>query len=251
MTILVLGDSNTFGLELPDLPPYLPNEWGNECFDLSKGKMVALAPSEMAWPALLGKLRDESVVNHSLVGGSNDRIFRRAMAETIELKYDLVICAWTTLARFDIMFKQKELPVTINSPWIFKNLPWLDDYMKHHYDGLHVFERAIAQVIALQNHFKQLGQRYLFVDSMPVWPHSRNTQQIYLSLNNLNANSDIHRLTDQYYANIDRAYYPGFPEKNLMTWTRNIPKAPNGHMSAAAHQLVAERLHRYLLEIGF
>jgi lysophospholipase L1-like esterase len=245
MTILVLGDSNTFGLELPDLPPYLPNEWGNEYFDPTKGKQITLDPSQMAWPALLGQLRNETVVNHSLVGGSNDRIFRRAMSETVEFKYDLVICAWTALARFDIVFKQKELPVTINSPWIFKNLPWLDDYIKHHYNGLHVFERAIAQVIALQNHFKQIRQPYLFVDSMPVWPQPRN-----LLLNNVNTDSSIHRLTDQYYANIDCAGYPGFPTENLMSWTRNIPKAPNGHMSAAAHQLVAERLHRYLLEIG-
>jgi hypothetical protein len=233
MTILVIGDSNTFGYELPDLPNCDTDWFGNEYFDINQRKKIQLSPSKLAWPALLGRLRGEPVDNLSLIGGSNDRIFRLAVSTLIKQKYDLVICAWTSLPRFDLKFQGKELAFTSNTPGLLKNLPWLNDYLNHHYDEYHMFEKTLNQILTLQNHFKLIDQKFLFLDSMKIWFFPK-----------------VGMLIRTYEELIDKKYYPTFWQDDLMDWTKQFSTMPKGHMSVEAHQAVANRLQQYLLEIG-
>jgi hypothetical protein len=233
MTILVLGDSNTFGYELPDLPKQDIGWFGNEYFDLNQAKTIKIWPSQLSWPSQLGLLRKEEVNNLSVVGGSNDRIFRLAVSETVARNYDLVICAWTSLPRFDITYQDRELPFTANTPGLLKKMPWLNDYFKNHYSDKHMFERTINQILALQNHFKLIGQKFLFVDSIQIWFFP-----------------GIHDMIKPYVSLIDKKYYPTFWEDDFFSWTQHLPTQPGGHMSVEAHWTVAQRIYQYLLEIG-
>lgn len=232
MTILVIGDSNSFGLELPDVPTRTTTELGNEYFDGRTAQIQPLSPSQLAWPALLGKHRNEPVVNLSLIGGSNDRIFRVAMQETIDQHYSLVICAWTAMSRFDLIYQGKELPLTANSLILLKRMPWLNDYIKNHYEDDHQFEKQFGQLIALQNHFRIMGQKYLFINSCETWFYPGVFEYL---------NKSQHL--------IQTKNYPGFPHEHMLKWTEHIPTCPGGHMSEQAHQHVAKRLHDYLNEI--
>lgn len=237
-TILTIGDSNTFGLELPDLPTNAPNEWGNEYFNTKTGRMDVLLPSNLAWPVELGRLRNKSVVNLSLPGASNDRTFRLAVSETVKHKYDLVVCAWTALARYDLIYKDREFPFTANSLWTLNQMPWLNDYLKYHHNEFHMFERLITQVIALQNHFKQINQPYLFVDTGT--PFSGNQWFFPKAPTHL----------ESYVKQLDLTYYLGFSEEHFFTWTKHCPPMPHGHLSQEAHKFIANKLHNYLLDIG-
>ena len=66
MKILVIGDSFSYGEELPGVDYYNP----------STG---ILNPSVNAWPSVLGKMIGATVTNLSIPAGSNDRIFRLAI----------------------------------------------------------------------------------------------------------------------------------------------------------------------------
>jgi hypothetical protein len=229
MTILVIGDSNSFGLELPDVPATVTTELGNEYFDNRVAQILPLAPSQLAWPELLGKLQNTPVVNLSLIGGSNDRIFRMAMTETVDQQYSLVICAWTAMPRFDLFYQGKDLPFTVNSLVLLKRMPWLNDYIKHHYDDNHQFDKQFAQVIALQNHFRTIGQKYLFINSCETWFYPG----VFARLN-------------KFENLIQVKNYPGFPHEHMLTWTEHIPVCPGGHMSVDGHKYVAKKIHDYL-----
>ena len=73
MKILVIGDSFSYGEELPGVDYYNP----------STG---ILNPSVNAWPSVLGKMIGATVTNLSIPAGSNDRIFRLAIDNSIKEK---------------------------------------------------------------------------------------------------------------------------------------------------------------------
>jgi hypothetical protein len=232
MTILVVGDSVSFGAELPDQPPDFtlrPNR--QEWFDRQANQIKPLRPSQYAWPALLGQLLAQPVVNLSLIGGSNDRIFRVAMTESMNRTYDLIICAWTALARFDLYYQDRELPFAVNSPWVIDDHPWLKTFLTDHYHEAQMLERWTAQLVALESYFKLKGQQYLFLNSMNQWVGI--DQPTYL---------------DRFNKNIDTNYYI---QQDMYGMTQQYPHGPGGHPLEQAHEFIADRVMERLLQTGF
>lgn len=232
MTILVVGDSVSFGAELSDQPPDFtlrPNR--QEWFDQRTNQIKPLRPSQLAWPALLGQRLAQDVVNLSLIGGSNDRIFRVAMTESMNHTYDLVICAWTALARFDFYYQDRELPFAANSPWVIDDHPWLKTFLTDHYNETQMLERWTAQLVALESYFKLKGQQYLFLNSMNQW--FEIDQPAHL---------------DRYNKNIDTNYYI---QQDMYGMTQQYPHGPGGHPLEQAHEFIADRVMERLLQTGF
>jgi hypothetical protein len=231
MTILVVGDSLSFGAELSDQPPDRKlranrQEW----FDEKANEIKPLTPSQSAWPALLGKLLNQDVVNLSLIGGSNDRVFRIAMTESMTQQYDLIVCAWTAVARFDFYYQGRELPFTANCSWVIDQHPWLRNYLTDHYNEEQMLERWIAELVALQSYFKFKGQEYLFLNSTNQW-HQLDQPKYRANFTN-NIDADRYILED------------------IHSITRDLPRGPGGHTLEQGHELVAQRVYEHLLKTG-
>jgi lysophospholipase L1-like esterase len=214
MKLLVIGDSFAHGLELPDCPMF------------SYDTVFPPAPSKYSWPALL----EASVTNLSIPGGSNSRIFRMVIDETIKNKYDLVICQWTEVSRLDLVKDNEDFPVTANSKWLHNNVPWIKEYYAEYYNEDQQYQTWLAQVVTLQNHFKYLNQQYLFV-SMQGIP---------------DINLKFNHLVNQ----IDSKYYLGWPTDGLTEWMGDCPKGPGGHPLELGHQRIAEHINEHIRNLG-
>lgn len=225
--ILVLGDSTTFGAELSDLPVRRFGVYGNDYRD-DNGETKYAAPSNLAWPSLLAQKLGAEVCNLGLIGGSNDRIFRLAIGQTVLQKWDLVICAWTSVDRFDITDGKKDLAVSVNCDWGFS---WIKDFVATHYNRGRADVNFVTKLIALQSYFAQRQQPYLFVKS--------------LHINFDGAAAALHR-------NLDLSFCVDW-NSDFYTWACNDPRGSDGHLLEQGHCTVADRLCHYLrqLQIGF
>jgi len=224
--ILTLGDSFTFGLELPDCP--------------SVEDSYEFLPSKFAWPNQLAKQLGQGVVNLSMPGGSNDRIFRLAMAESVAKKHDIIICAWTSLTRIDIKYNGKDFPVTLNSgKWHSDKLPWINDFYKFSYDEHHFAESWLAKLVALQDYFKYNNQKYLFL----------NMQQVGILPGFLGVNA-VTKFVD-FESKIDRNFYIGWPDESMVEWMADCPRGPGGHPLQLGHERIADKIYEHIKNLGW
>ena len=212
MKLLVIGDSFTHGLELPDCPMH--------------DGSVTSAPSKFSWARLLANDLNADLVNLSIPGGSNTRIFRLAMDESIKNSYDLVICQWTEIARIDWQKNNKDYPVSANSIWLHKQEPTIKDYYKNFYNDNHSMQTWLTQVVALQNHFKQRKQPYLFVSMQGFKNISDRFQHIAEC--------------------VDPEQYIGWPHEGFTEFMGDCPKGPGGHPLELGHQRIAEHVKKYI-----
>ena len=234
MKILAIGDSFTYGSELPDASVVAG----------TGANLIYEHPSELAWPSLLAKQLNGTVNNLGLPGGSNSRIFRLAVSELVKEEYDLIICAWTHLARIDIMHNGKEFPCTINTPqWVTRDVPWISDYYKISYDEMHAAETWLTQLITLQDFFKYRNQRYIFlnIEGAGIFPG-------FLGIKNINRVIPRFRgLVSQ----IDKKYYMGWPEAGMVDWMGDCAKGPGGHPLELGHERIADKINEHIRNIGW
>lgn len=133
--ILTLGDSFTYGDELPDR-------------------------MRQAWPALLGVHLDQPVTNLGWPGTCNDSIVRKLLTHTSQHKYDLVVIGWTTPNRFEVWNDRISGPDTVMPD---SKLPWATDYYRYSYNTQYAWERWINQVVLVQEYLISRKQPYLFI----------------------------------------------------------------------------------------
>ena len=230
MTILVIGDSFSFGLELPDLPNVHLSWQGNSYWDYDTDKFISVAPSQLAWPSLLGKQLGIPVENLSLPGSSNDRIFRKAMLYSMLKKYSLVICAWTSVDRFDFTWKGEELQLSASNH--MPMLPWFKEFVTDHYDPIVAFQRWFSLMIALQAFFKSTNQPYLFVNAVhPLIPFESLTVDHKSLLIN-------HQIDHDNYIDWEHSFFD---------WCQGLPFGPRGHFLEEGHRLVASRICDFII----
>ena len=218
MKILAVGDSFTYGSELPDIP--------------TTGKVWVNRPpaSLFAYPAVLATQLGAKVTNLSMPDGSNSRIFRAVLNESIKNTYDLIICGWTEISRLDLQLHGVDFPAN-NSPFTTNNIPWMKDYYKSHYNDDHAYATWLPQIIALQNHFKLHNQRYLFLNMQGI-------DSIDAKFNHL-------------LKEIDTKYYPGWHQQGMTDWMGDCPKGPGGHPLELGHQRIAEHVKKHIRNLGW
>lgn len=222
MTILVLGDSTAFGAELGDLPDTRNGfgYYGNDYADLN-GNRKTTKPSQLAWPALLGQQLNVNIDNLSIIGGSNERMYRLAVEQTSKKSYGLVVCAWTGMGRLDLQYNGTDIAVSSQCCFDFD---WIKSYTAQHYNLLADTKKWLIHLITLQSYFKQRKQPYLFVRSQSSVNFSELT---YLS-DQIDINNCMYWNTDMY------------------TKTKNHPRGNQGHMLEQSHQIVAQDISQLI-----
>lgn len=223
MKILVLGDSSTFGAELSDLPAKHFGPHGNDYVD-SNGLPKISPPSQSAWPALLAQQLGCEVSNQSLVGGSNDRMFRLAIEQTLLDRWDLVICAWSAVDRFDLATGNRDLVLSVNCHFDFN---WIKQFVALHYTSERADENFVIKLIALQSYFAYKKQPYLFVKSCAI--------NLHPSVKALHNEIDL-----TYCVDWDRHFYD---------WTSQDPRGPDGHFLEQGHRTVADKMYQYVRDL--
>lgn len=225
MTILVIGDSISFGLELSDLPTRHAGLFGKEYWDSNAEALVPMTTSRLAWPQLVATAMNQDLENLSQVGASNQRIHRLAVSQSLKKSYTLIICAWTTITRFEVAYQGQSCPVTAGNPkW-----DWVKNYYADHYDENLEIERFYANLLTLQSFFKQHNQSYLFVRA--ISDNLKFQKPIIGQLSNL----------------IDRTHCEFWNESmNEFCRKAHVPFGPGSHFLEQGHQLVAERIINFL-----
>jgi lysophospholipase L1-like esterase len=216
MTVLAVGDSVSFGLELSDL-------------DLVPENARHITPSQLAYPNLLADKLGTDCKNLSLIGGSNDRTFRVTVDQILQRRYDLVICNWTSIGRFDFTYHKQDIALTVaTSPWQIEEFPWFKSFIADHYDPDQMIQRFFANVVALQALLEQLEQPYIFANGCSV-PTILNQHQ-------------AGHVNQAKYVAWGTSFYHWCKEQELAF-------GPQGHFLEAGHELVADRLYTIVKEL--
>lgn len=204
------------------------------------------------WPKILGDLAGVTVVNESETGGSNDMMFRKALSLTVTKSYDLVLIAWTDIARTEVYFNEPiesnrlpdELisekfhrvqgpgPVSVSHNW--SDLPWIEKYYGMHYNERYLLERWIHQAVTLQEYFKAKQQAFVYVSNFG------NTQY-------LKSHTDIPMLKM-----LDvKSWIGNWPGSTLREWGVPVGIHKHGHFTLDAHKHIARKIHEHIRNRGW
>jgi hypothetical protein len=232
MTVLAVGDSVSFGYELGDLPGAV---YGvvNQYLDLGTMKPTPMGPSQWAFPQLMANRMGTDCENLSLIGGSNDRTFRIVADLVLRQRYDLVVCSWTGIDRFDFVYQGQDIALNVaTSDWQSRQFPWLKTYVADHYSPVHMRQRFYAQLIALQLLLQQLDQPYIFVNG---------------------CGSASMALADPQYQPYTRhintaGYYQHTTDLTVICEQQGFARGQYGHFLQAGHEYVADQLYTFALE---
>jgi hypothetical protein len=231
MTILAVGDSFTFGLELSDLPSNAMDLFGNYLDDTNQNPRPA-EPSKLAWPSLLANTLGHDVVNISTPGASNDWIFKKTVEHVLKNRYDFVICAWTTIDRYNFSYQQQELQLSASNRSVTDWFPWFKDFVTDHHDFKISYDTWICRIVTLEAFLKQHQQPYLFANAMS--PHMfYDSGDLCSSFGN-----DVNLFFDQ-SRYID--WWSGFDK-----WCQQYPTGKYGHFLEDGHRHVASRVHKFI-----
>lgn len=225
--ILVLSDSVGFGAELSDLPTKEFGPHGNNYWDPISKSWVLVKPSALAWPALLAKQLACEVDNLSLIGGSNDRIFRLAVGYTVSKQYDVIICAWTATDRLDLSYQEQDLAISLNAGW-HRTFDWIKSFVDQHWDPVKADINFVTKLLTLQSFFADRQQKYLFVKSIPI----------LLTPSALKLSQEI-----------DTAHCVDW-HCSMQQWAEHCSQGPGGHPLEQGHEIIADMIYREL-EIRF
>lgn len=212
MKILAIGDSFTYGDELPY-------------------RLTA------SWPALVEKTFKCSVRNLGTPGGSNDRFIRQIFEEY--KNYDLIILSWTHPGRFEVNIDGKL--TSISSGIAEKiHLDWATEYYKKYYSNFDAHFKWVTQMLMLQSFFKQTGQKYIFCNTFGTnRTLSQLEQEEYLPI--------MRKMLDD----VDSTYYIDGHKFGMLDWVENCPVAPRGHPLELGHQRIAGRINEHIRNLGW
>lgn len=219
--IYCIGDSFTFGAELPD-------------------SIDGENPSKFSWPALLGNMFQTETINLGKQACSNARIIKRAIDITLSKRAFLIIIAWSDPSRMDFLDNDG-----VFSIWPGRNTLRMEgsraDLVKKitslHTDLTENWNQRqwLRQVLLLQNFLNNNNQKYIMVQShMSQWTNWNYKDQ----------NKDLTQ-------HIDETYFPGWPYEGFTEWAYGTKEGPGGHFLEDGHNIIAQKLYAHIGRFGW
>lgn len=219
--IYCIGDSFTFGAELPDT-------------------MDGKSPSQLAWPELLGNMLGTTSVNLGKQACSNARILKRTLDVTLSKQADLIVIAWSDPNRVDFLDNDG-----VFSVWPGRNSQRMEKLRSDiavRLTAMHTdktdnwHQRAwLRNVILLQNFLVSNKQKYIMVQShMSQWSNWNYKDQ----------NLDLTQ-------HIDAEFFPGWPYEGFTEWAYGTLEGPGGHFLEDGHNIIAHKLYAHIGRFGW
>lgn len=222
--IYCIGDSFTFGAELPDI----------------KGEPTGLVHSQLAWPTLLGQHLSRSVTNLGHQGTGNTRVLKRTMDCVFKGDAELIIVAWPSPDRIEWCDEEG-----IYDIWPGRNIRWMPGRRKemvekatHDYNtevDHWSYRRWLRNIILLQSFLRSNNQQYIMFQTHL----SQRWNELWI-----NRDQDLIK-------HIDTTYFIGWPTTGLTEWMGDCPKGPHGHPLELGHQRVAEKVYEHIRNFGW
>lgn len=218
MKLLAIGDSFTYGEDLPD--------------------------RNDAWPYVLGRQLGYEVTNRGVRGIGNDYMVLTAVQEA--KNYDLVVIAWSSFARMVIADEYgifSAWPGARSEPWL-RDAPWRKDiinYFNRYYDDTYLYQQHLTNIVLLQQYFKSTSQRYIMLDAF------LNNQMRHLD-------TELQKQIDPTYypgwpnETMSEWTYNVLDKNEFAT---PLPGQAVGHFLAPGHQVVADKIYEHIRHLGW
>ena len=219
--IYCIGDSFTFGAELPDA-------------------LATCRPSKSAWPYMLGLKLNKPVENLGHQGTGCTRVIKRAMDCVFKGDAEIIIIAWPNANRiewcdeqgvFDIWPARQSELMPDERVDIIKQVT--RDWSEHtdHWN----YRRWLRNIILLQTFFKANNQKYIMLQT-------QGTTEL------TNVWVDIDR---DLFKHVDPTYFLGWPNNSMMQWTQGLPQGPWGHFLSEGHAVIADKVYEHIRNLGW
>jgi len=212
-TLFTIGDSFTYGDELPD--------------------------RSKAWPSLLADKLGYNLINGGTSGVGNEFIVRKTIKAVATSAPTLVVIAWTSCGRqehadewgaYDIWPGCSSRGVNFDEDAKLAYRKELIKYITMHNNEEHEYRRWLRQVIMLQSFLQVHNIDYIMCSAF-------DNQMCY---------KKYYKHNQEYYDLIDTTKFVGWPHDGLVEWAYGTPTATGGHPLHKGHRKIAEKLYETL-----
>lgn len=204
MILCTVGDSFTYGHELPD-------------------------PASHAWPTLLAQKLGYQLINLGKPGVGNDYIIEATIDAVVKHKPDLLIIAWTSASRMqfhDENGSHVTWPGHFRKSQLFPYRNEITNYITKHNNEAFEYRDWLIKVILLQSFLKQHNVDYRFANTF----------------DNQDRNNRYLEKYKFYVDQIDTEKFLGWPHSGMVEWCYTYPKAPGGHPLEEGHAVIADSI---------
>lgn len=210
--MIAAGDSFTYGEELNDI--------------------------QQAWPCLVAKKLDLSIINLGAPGGSNARSIRLLLEQDIT-DVALVCIGWSHYDRIEVCDE-----VGIFDTWpggyrkkFREEAPWrsqLIDYISRHHNDDYLYQQYLFNIILIQSWLKSNQIPYVMMDAFGNHKDTRRWSSRFQPL----------------MQQIDKTHFIGWPDQSMIEWTVHTPQGW-GHFLDEGHRIVADKILDHLFQLNY
>jgi hypothetical protein len=215
MKILAVGDSFTYGDELVN--------------------------RDFAWPGVLARMLNGSVINKGQPGGSNDCIVRNCLEHLATNDVDLVVIGWANPGRMEFADEKGYYdiwPGYSGKLAIESDRLWRADLVKYitlHHSSEAYYEKFLNQVLLMQGFLKSRNQKYVMCNTLQNEHYKRVTPERLMPLFN----------------QVDTNSFVGFGTEGMVEWAYGFEKGPRGHFLDDGHKMVANKIYEHIRNLSW
>lgn len=208
-TLYTVGDSFTYGQELPD-------------------------PQQQAWPKLVADRLGYRLINEGTPGVGNEFLVKKTMLAIEKHKPDLVVVAWTSCGRQEHADEWGVYDIwpgcsidQFDQDHVLKYRTELVKYITVNNNEQHEYRRWLRQVVLMQNFLQNYNIEYIMCNVF----------------DNQHRFSKFHETNQDYYNLINESRLIGWPNEGMIEWAQDTPHGPGGHPLELGHKQIAEKIY--------
>jgi hypothetical protein len=219
--------------------------WGDDLSD----------PVSQAWPILIAKQLDCELLNHSISGGTNDRIMYQTVKNIHD--FDKFYIAWTYVTRFTRYRADNNHEVNFNlglKHSLYGNSQEFKNYSRLHYtfwhNELYAFKIWLQNIILLQRLFESENKSYIMVNAnhnnldrwTVPWQDFNSSVKSLLCFDLMNDQQlyDEHVEIQNLIQKINFKKFIGWGSWCITKLNQDYPVGATGHLLDQGHRAIAD-----------